>query len=241
MDWFKRFATSTIGLKVVMAATGLAMFGFVIVHMIGNLQVFLGPDTYNHYAETLQGNPEIVWIARMGLLGAVFAHIGSAIALVKRSRAARPTGYAERSWFGQTYAVRTMRVGGFILIAFIAFHLAQFTVAGVGVEGFKHCEWVGDDFTCYAYQNFVKGFQNPAVVGFYVVAQVFLGLHLAHGAWSMLRTLGLSNPRYVDVAQKGAVAFGVIIALGNIIMPIAAMAGILPETSSILATTTALR
>jgi succinate dehydrogenase / fumarate reductase cytochrome b subunit len=241
MSWLQRFASSNIGLKVIMALTGFMMFGFVIVHMIGNLQVFLGPDTYNHYAEMLQGNPEIVWIARMGLLGAVLAHIGSAVALVTRSRAARPQGYGEHKFMGSSYAVRTMRFGGLILLLFIVFHLAQFTVAGVGVEGFQHCAWVGDDFTCYAYQNFVKGFQNPLVVGFYVVAQVFLGMHLTHGVWSMFRTLGLSNPRYVELAQKGAIAFGVLIAVGNIVMPIAALAGLLPQTDAILQNPTALR
>ncbi len=234
MSWLKRFATSTIGMKLVMALTGLAMFGFVVIHMLGNLQVFLGPDTYNHYAETLQGMPEIVWLARMGLLGCVLAHIGSAVALVSRSRSARPQAYAQHSWFSSAYAVRTMRFGGFILLAFIVFHLAQFTVAGVGVEGFRHCAWVDGEFTCYAYQNFVRGFQNPLVVGFYVVAQAALGMHLAHGAWSMLRTLGLSNPRYVVLAQKAAVAFGLLIALGNIAMPVAALAGLLPDTANAL-------
>jgi succinate dehydrogenase / fumarate reductase, cytochrome b subunit len=224
-----------------MALSGLEMFGFVVIHMIGNLQVFLGPDTYNHYAQTLQGTPEIVWLARVGLLGAVFAHMGSAITLAMRSRAARPQAYKRSEFLGSSYAVRTMRFGGVILLAFIVFHLAQFTVAGVGVEGFQHCAWVRDEFTCYAYQNFVKGFQNPLVVAFYVVAQVFLGMHLTHGAWSMFRTLGLSNPRYVALAQKGAVAFGVLVAVGNIVMPIAALAGILPQTDSILQNPTALR
>lgn len=241
MSWLQRFLSSTIGLKVLMAVTGLLMFGFVIAHMVGNLQVFLGPDQYNHYAEFLQGQPEILWIARLALLGAVFAHVGSAVALVKRSRAARPKGYQDHSWLGSSYAVRTMRFGGLIVLAFIAFHLAQFTVAGVGIEEFRHCEWASGEFHCYAYQNFVQGFQSPLVVGFYIVAQVFLGMHLAHGVWSMLRTLGLSNPRYIELAQKGAVAFGVLIAVGNIVMPIAAFAGLLPETSSILNNPTAHR
>lgn len=241
MSWLQRFLSSTIGLKVLMAVTGLMMFGFVLVHMIGNLQVFLGPDQYNHYAAFLQSQPEIVWIARLTLLGAVGAHIGSAVTLVRRSSAARPAGYKEHSWLNSSYAVRTMRWGGVIVLAFIAFHLAQFTVAGVGVENFRHCEWTDGEFHCFAYQNFVQGFQNPAVVGFYVVAQIFLGLHLAHGIWSMLRTLGISNPRFIELAQKGAVAFGVLVTLGNVLMPIAAMSGILPDTDAILNNPTALR
>lgn len=225
MKWLTKFLTSTIGMKALMAVTGLMLFGFVVVHMVGNLQVFLGEHTYNHYAQMLQGNPEIVWIARMALLGAVLAHIFSAISLTMRSKGARPTGYKQSKWLSSSYAVHTMRYGGVVVLAFIVFHLAQFTVAGVGVEGFRHCEWVGNEFTCYAYQNFVAGFQNPAIVAFYVVAQAFLGLHLAHGVWSMLRTLGMSNPRQDALARKAASLFGVVIFMGNAIMPIAVIAG----------------
>lgn len=225
MKWLTKFLTSTIGMKILMAVTGLMLFGFVLVHMVGNLQVFLGEHTYNHYAQMLQGNPEIVWIARMGLLGAVVAHMFSAISLTMRSKGARPQGYKMKKWLSGTYAVRTMRFGGFVLLAFIVFHLAQFTIAGVGVEGFRHCEWVGNEFTCYAYQNFVAGFQNPLIVLFYIVAQAFLGLHLAHGVWSMLRTLGMTNPRHDALARKGATLFGVAMFMGNSIMPIAVIAG----------------
>lgn len=225
MKWLTKFLTSTIGMKVLMAVTGLMLFGFVVVHMVGNLQVFLGEHTYNHYAQMLQGNPEIVWIARMALLGAVVAHMFSAISLTMRSKSARPQGYKMKTWLSGTYAVRTMRFGGFVLLAFIVFHLAQFTIAGVGVEGFRHCAWVGNEFTCYAYQNFVQGFQNPAIVGFYIVAQAFLGLHLAHGVWSMLRTLGMTNPRHDALARKAASLFGVVMFMGNAIMPIAVIAG----------------
>lgn len=227
MKWLTNFLTSTIGMKILMAVTGLLMFGFVLVHMAGNLQVFLGEHVYNHYAEMLQGQPEIVWMARLGLLGTVLAHIFSAIILSRRSASARPQGYKMKKWLSGTYAVRTMKFGGFILLAFIVFHLLQFTIAGVGVEGFRHCEWVGDDFTCYAYQNFVAGFQNPVIVLFYIVAQAMLGLHLAHGVWSMLRTLGLSNPRFDALSRKGATAFGTLIFLGNSVMPVAVLLGII--------------
>jgi succinate dehydrogenase / fumarate reductase cytochrome b subunit len=214
-------------MKILMAVTGLLMFGFVLVHMAGNLQIFLGERVYNHYAAMLQGQPEIVWLARAGLLGTVLAHIFSAISLTRRSAAARPAPYKMKKWLSGTYAVRTMKFGGFVLLAFIVFHLLQFTILGVGVEGFRHCEWVGDTFTCYAYSNFINGFQNPVIVLFYLVAQAMLGLHLAHGAWSMLRTLGMSNPRYDKLARQGATAFGVLIFLGNSSMPVAVMLGLI--------------
>ena len=151
--------------------------------------------------------------------------MGSAITLTMRSKAARPQGYKEKKWLAGSYATRTMRFGGVVLLAFIVFHLAQFTVAGVGVEGFRHCEWVGNEFTCYAYQNFVSGFQNPAIVGFYVVAQAFLGMHLAHGVWSMLpacRTHAMTLAARPPRCSGGD--------LRNAIMPVAVSPGSLPET-----------
>jgi succinate dehydrogenase / fumarate reductase, cytochrome b subunit len=225
MQWLTKFLTSTIGMKVLMAVTGLIMFSFVLVHMLGNLQVFLGEHVYNHYAETLQGMPEIVWLARLGLLGTLLAHVVSVVILTARSKSARPTNYKQHKWLSGTYAVRTMRFGGVVLLAFIIFHLAQFTVAGVAVEGFRHCAWVGNEFTCYAYQNFVSGFQNPIVVGAYVVAQAALGLHLSHGAWSLMRTLGLNNAKYDKLVRDAATLFGVLVFLGNSSMPIAVIAG----------------
>ena len=226
MAWLKTFLTSTLGLKVIMAVSGVALFGFVLAHMAGNLQIYLGERTYNHYAAALQGNTALLWTARTGLLGVVLAHIVSAGVLTARSRAARPTAYDTHRWLSGTYAVRTMRFGGVVILAFIVYHLLHFTVGTVH-PNIQHCRVTADDeFVCFAYQNFVAGFQNPAVVGFYVLAQVALGLHLAHGVWSMLRTLGLANPRYDLLTRRAATAFGTVVTLGNISMPIAVLAGL---------------
>ena len=226
MTWLTKFFTSTIGMKVLMALTGLVLFGFVVVHMLGNFQIFLGPDVYNHYAALLQGQKEILWAARLTLLASVVLHIVSATVLTLRSKKARPQGYQVNKWLSGSYAVRTMRFGGVILLAFIVFHLAQFTLGVVAVDGYRACAGSAADFHCFAYQNFVSGFKNPAVVGFYVVAQAFLGLHLAHGVWSMLRTLGMTNPRHDTLARRGATAFGIAMFVGNAIMPIAVLVGV---------------
>jgi succinate dehydrogenase / fumarate reductase cytochrome b subunit len=227
MKWLQRFLSSTIGLKVLMAVSGLGLFGFVIVHMLGNLQVFLGAEAFNSYAEALQGNRVLVWTARVGLLGLVFAHIGSAARLVLRSNAARPIGYKKKKkWLSGRYAVRTMRFGGVVLLAFIVYHLLHLT-AGVVHPDFTHCVPAGHGkVECDSFHNLTVGLSNPGVAAFYIVAQVALGLHLAHGVWSLARTLGLSNPRYDGLVRRGAWAFGGLITAGNCSIAVACLAGL---------------
>jgi succinate dehydrogenase / fumarate reductase cytochrome b subunit len=226
MSWLSRFLRSTIGQKIVMAASGLMLVGFVLAHMVGNLQIFIGADALNTYAAMMQGNQGPLWVARLGLLGAIGAHIWSAVKLTIAAKGARPVAYKKRSWFDERYAVRTMRVGGMIVGAFIVFHLLHFTV-GYFEGGFQHCADINGVFTCFAYQNVIGGFANPLVGVFYIVAQVFLGLHLTHGVWSMTRTLGFGNPRFDLIARKVAMVVGLIITIGNCSIPVAVMAGYL--------------
>lgn len=231
MSWLTRFLRSTLGQKLVMAVSGLLLVGFVIGHMVGNLQIFLNDDgaALNAYAALLQGSPGLLWTARIGLLGAIGAHIWSAVKLTVAARQARPVSYRKRSWFDERYAVRTMRVGGLILLVFIVYHLLHFTV-GAAHSDVRPCQMVGSPevFTCYAYENVLAGFQGTVgfLIGiFYCLAQVFLGLHLTHGVWSMTRTLGQGNPRFDGLARKAAGSIGLIITIGNCSIPIAVMAG----------------
>jgi succinate dehydrogenase / fumarate reductase cytochrome b subunit len=228
MAWMTRFFGSNIGLKILMGLTGVALVGFVIAHMLGNLQVFMGPKWFNHYSEFLQGNKEIIYPLRVVMLFSVVAHIASAAILVRRGRSARPIDYRERPWLGQGYAVRTMRWGGVLLLLFIVYHLLHMTVGveAVGAAGeaaFRHCEWQGDDFRCDAYANLVEGFRVWYVAAFYVVAQLALAMHLTHGVWSLLRTLGLGNPRWDAPARGLSVAIGVGVGVGNILIPVAVL------------------
>ncbi len=228
MSWLSRFLRSTIGQKLVMALSGLALVGFVVAHMIGNLQIFLGPEALNSYAALLQGNKGLLWVARFGLLGAVGAHIWSAFKLTISARGARPVSYKKRSWFEERYAVRTMRVGGIILLVFIVYHLLHFTI-GAAHSDVRHCTVIDDVFTCFAYENVVQGFKGTVGFGigvFYCIAQIFLGLHLTHGVWSMSRTLGQGNPRFDGLARNSAAAIGLIITIGNCSIPVAVMAGL---------------
>jgi succinate dehydrogenase / fumarate reductase cytochrome b subunit len=213
------FFSSTIGKKVVMAATGLIGYGFVIGHMAGNLQVYLGPGPMNAYAEMLREllHGAGLWIARGVLLAAVALHVWAATALTLESRAARPEGYRRSQHRESSYASRTMVWSGPILLLFILYHLAHLTT------GQAHPNFIPHD----AYHNFVVGFQSRPAAAFYVVAMLCLGLHLYHGAWSMLQTLGLSHPRWNRLRFAAAALFTSLVVLGNLSFPLAVQLGIL--------------
>ena len=210
------FYQTTIGKKVVMAASGLILVGFVIVHTLGNLQIFLGAQALNDYAEFLHSKPAVVWGARFVLLGAIFAHFWSGLSLIQRNRAARPKGYAKKVNQRTNPAALTMKWGGITLLVFIVYHLMHFTIGGGGITLDPN----------NVYQNVVTGFSNPLVSGFYVLAQVFLGLHLYHGVWSMVQTLGLYHPRVSRVKRPASLGIAVLVAVGNISIPVAVIAKI---------------
>lgn len=213
------FLASTVGKKMVMAVTGVVLVLFVIGHMIGNLQVYLGPEALNHYGELLREllHGAFIWIARGGLLLAVLLHIWAATALTLGSWAARPVGYRRRQqWTESTYASRTMRWGGPILLIFIVYHLLHFTTGTV------HGSFVAGDI----YHNVIAGFSIWWVSGFYIFAQLVLGLHLYHGVWSMLQTLGLSHPSYNGVRLGASLAITLVVVVGNISIPVAVLAGV---------------
>jgi succinate dehydrogenase / fumarate reductase, cytochrome b subunit len=212
------FLGSSIGRKVVMAVTGLILFGFVLGHMIGNLQVYLGPEALNHYGVLLRQllHGAGLWIVRAVMLTAVSLHIWAASSLTLESRRARPEGYREQKWKESTYASRTMRWGGVILLLFVIYHLLHLTTGTV------HPSFIEGDI----YHNFVAGFQSVPASLFYIVAMLALGLHLRHGVWSMCQTLGVSHPRYIRIAHAAAWIFAALIVAGNISFPIAVLAGI---------------
>jgi succinate dehydrogenase / fumarate reductase cytochrome b subunit len=211
------YVSSTIGRKAVMAVTGLILFGFVLAHLVGNLTLYLGPDAINHYGAFLRSllHGSALWIARAVLLTSVVLHGWSATSLTLDSWAARPRGYERWKAKDSTYASRTMRWGGVILAAFIVFHLLHFTLGSV------HPDFVPGD----VYHNVVAGFQVWPVSAFYIVAMVFLALHLDHGVWSLLQTLGVGHPRYQRWARRAARAFAIVIVAGNCSFPIAVLAG----------------
>jgi succinate dehydrogenase / fumarate reductase cytochrome b subunit len=211
------FFGSSIGKKVVMAATGLVLYGFVVGHMIGNLQIYLGPKALNDYAAFLREflHGQGVWIARAGLLVAVGLHLWAAFALTLGNWSARPVGYRDWEASESTYASRTMVWSGPILALFIAYHLMHLTLGTV------HPQFTETD----VYRNVVLGFQNPFASAFYVLAMVVLGLHMYHGFWSMLHTLGLSHPRWNPVRRTVALVISGVVVAANISIPVAVLTG----------------
>jgi succinate dehydrogenase / fumarate reductase cytochrome b subunit len=209
---------STIAKKVVMALSGVVLFGFVVGHMIGNLQVYLGPHALNEYGvflrEVLHGTG--IWIARGVLLLAVVVHIASATSLTLTSWAARPQGYRAEQHRQSTYSSRTMVWSGPILLFFILFHLADLTLGPANPSFIE-----GD-----VYHNLVASFSRWPVSAFYILAMLALGLHLRHGIWSMLQTLGASHPRWNTLRSAFATFFTAVVVIGNISIPVAVLTGL---------------
>ena len=208
---------SSIGRKAIMAATGLLFFGYVVAHLLGNLQIYLGPHAINSYAEKLHAVPPLLWAARLTLLLALVLHIWAATALTLTNWRARPMGYRRQRYVSADYASRTMIWSGPLLALFILFHLAHLT------WGTVHPDFRPGD----VYHNVVVGFQNPWVAGFYIVAMLALGLHLYHGLWSMLQSVGVNHPGYNTLRRIFAVAFTVFLVGGNISIPVAVLSGFL--------------
>jgi succinate dehydrogenase / fumarate reductase cytochrome b subunit len=227
----RRVATlysTTVGKKVLMAASGVVLFGFVFVHMLGNLKMLFPPSDGHYamdvYAEFLReiGYPlvphtGVLWLARFVLVGAVAIHVMSAVQLSQLSRAARPTGYAKEQSLSLSYASRTMRWGGVILLLFIIYHILHFTT------GQAHSSFVAGA----VHQNYVSAFQNPLIFGVYLLAQTALCFHLYHGVWSFFQTLGLSHPKYNHLRRPFAIGFAVVVFVGFLTPPTLVLAGVI--------------
>ena len=211
-----RFYESTVFKKAVMAVTGLILFGFVVGHLIGNLQVYEGAEKLDAYARFLHSIPAALWTARLVLLVSVGLHILMTIQLVQLKNAARPVGYIKKDNSHSSYASRTMYWSGPIILAFVIYHILHLTLGltdpGVYAEG-------------RVYANLVHGFQNPLVSGFYIFAMALLCMHLYHGLFSMFQSLGAHHPNYTPVIKKFAAVMAFAIALGNISIPVAVLAG----------------
>lgn len=211
-----------IGKKALVAITGAILFGFVIGHMIGNLQVFLGREHLNDYAEFLHSMPKALWAVRIVLLASLFTHIGLTVQLAIQNRAARSARYRVSADVAvqspiEKYARKTMVLSGLVVFAFIAFHLAHLTVGADVIPGYA---FQRED----VYANVIHGFRNPYVSGFYVFANLLLGIHLFHGAHSFLQSLGVRSPRFDSRIHAAAITFAVVVSLANVIMPLTILA-----------------
>ncbi|HEV3076063.1 MAG TPA: succinate dehydrogenase cytochrome b subunit [Thermoanaerobaculia bacterium] len=223
MAWFTDLYRSAVGKKAVMAATGIILFGFVLGHLLGNLKLYLGPEALNSYSRFLRtvGEPLVpanvlLWAIRLLLIAAAVLHLWAAWQLSRASRAARPDAYVAGTRIHTTYASRTMRWGGVIILLFVIYHLLHLT------WGTLHPAFVPGD----VYHNVVTGFQVWWVSLFYIAAQVALGFHLYHGLWSMFQSLGWNHPRFNLWRNGFAHAFAWLITVGNISFPVAVLSGL---------------
>jgi succinate dehydrogenase / fumarate reductase cytochrome b subunit len=242
----RKLWNSSIGPKLVMGLTGVILVGFVLVHLAGNLQIYISSDQFNHYAQTLKGTPALVWAVRGVLLASALLHIVAAVRLTRLNWAARPRDYAAPRRYGKTsYAALFMRSSGVVVLAFIVYHLLHFTVGVVQPDTFdlhevlRGEEWVRESNHAIldklhpslvrhdAYSMFIHGFQSPLVAASYVVATLLLGSHLRHGVSSMLATLGYSYGRARVFAERAGLAVAALVTLGNLSFPIAVQAGLL--------------
>jgi succinate dehydrogenase / fumarate reductase cytochrome b subunit len=223
MNMLLRFFTSSLGKKFLMAITGAGLFLFVIGHLLGNLQIFLGPEAINRYGHFLQTTPEILWPARMGLLAFAGIHIWTSISLTLENRAARATRYEVKEVVDATLASRTMIWSGLIILAFVAFHLAHYTLLVVHPE-FRDLRDANGWHDIY--RMMVIGFSNGWVSGFYVLGIGLLCIHLSHGASAMFQSLGLNNAAYEVVIDLLAKVAAVVIFLGYISIPVAVLTGV---------------
>jgi succinate dehydrogenase / fumarate reductase cytochrome b subunit len=227
MKMMTHLFNSSLGKKYIMAVTGLFLFLFVVGHLIGNLQVFGGPELINRYGHFLQTNLELVWPARIGLLLLLALHVWSSIRLSLENKAARPVGYAEYRPVGSSYASRTMLLGGGIVFVFIVYHLLHFTVQlrYVNLTGQSFIDFEDPQKRHDIFRMMVVGFSHPLVSAFYILGIALLCLHLSHGASSMFQSLGWKNDTYRPVLDKLARAVAILIFIGYVSIPTAVMLG----------------
>lgn len=219
-------------LKVVMAFSGTVFAVYVLVHMIGNLKVFTGADYFNEYAHWLRTVLQpflpyegLLWVVRAVLLVCLVAHVGASGVLWSRGRASR--GSHRRQGLGlRNFTARTMPVTGVVLLGFVVFHVLDLTTGTGGAASTSFRPATPD--RAYAYENLITSFQRPAAAAFYVLAMIALFLHLAHGLWTVVSDLGATGRRLRAVGYAVAAAFALAVMLGNIIIPISVLTGLLP-------------
>ncbi len=212
----QRMLNSSIGLKITMALTGVILCGFVLVHMLGNLQVYQGAEAIDAYGKLLRKEPALLWTFRLVLLSAVGLHIWAFVALTRKNLQARPQGYRARKYKESSFASRWMTITGPLLLLFIIFHILHLTTGTVH-----------PDFQEGAvYHNLVVGLRS--IVGvIYVVAMIALAFHLWHGVWSVFQTLGAAEDRSGSLGRRFATCFTILVTLGFATVPLAVLAGIL--------------
>jgi len=221
MNSICQYTKSTVGKKTIVAVTGLAMVGFLFVHMLGNLQMFEGAGAtpeltkMNQYAKLLKSEMSLLWAARLGLLAAVITHIYFTISLTLQNKKARPESYANKKTYS-TLQSRTMIWGGVFILFYIIYHLMHFTLGSAHPQLFHEHD---------VYQTVVDSFQVTSISFVYIAAMISLYMHLSHGIQSLFQTLGMTNPLHVNLIKKIGISLSIIICGGFISIPLSVWMG----------------
>jgi succinate dehydrogenase / fumarate reductase cytochrome b subunit len=221
--------STAVGKKYVMGVTGIGLMGFVLFHMIGNLKMYQGAESLDSYAEFLKKllyplapKGVILWLLRGGLITMVLLHIHAAWSLTQLNRKARPVKYqSARDYQIASFASRSMRYTGVIVLLFVVWHLLDLTFGTVNTIGAE-----GEFVRANVYENVVRSFERVPVSVFYIVANIALGIHLFHGAWSLFQSMGWNNPRFNKWRRAFATGFATVVVVGNVSFPVAVLAGI---------------
>jgi succinate dehydrogenase / fumarate reductase cytochrome b subunit len=215
---------STIGKKVAMALAGIVLFGYLLLHLAGNLKAFTGEQHFNEYSEWLRtfgapvfGYSQFLWLVRLILLAALLLHVVAFLQLWAKSRAARTVGYRRYDPEVFSRASRTMKWGGVAILLFVIYHVLHLTTGDVHPSFESH----------QAYRNMVSGFESPLASIIYVVGMIAVGLHLYHGLWSATQTMGWNNKTYTHLRRPIAMTIALVITLGFLSVPFAVWTGII--------------
>ena len=218
MNLLTAFVTSSIGRKWIVALTGLVMLGYVVGHLVGNLQIFLPPDHINRYAAFLQGLGELLWIIRLFLLVTVVLHIVFTIQLAIENRRGRPQNYAMQRTVQAKISTKTMVWSGAYILCFIIVHLLHLTTKTIHPE---YSHWFDEAGRHDVYRMMIVGFRDPLMSGFYIVGMVLLCAHLAHGIGSLCQTLGVRTKHAAVLLTQGGRLLALLLAIGYISIPTA--------------------
>jgi len=219
-----RFTRSNIGLKVLMAVTGVVMIGYLIGHVSGNMLIFAGPEAINHYSKFLHESKGLLWGTRILLLASVLVHIWATLRFLKLRSDVRPVVYLSKGAHGTTWAARTMYWSGPVIALFIVYHILHLTTGTVHPTYAKNVD--PNTHAVDVYANLVEGFQRPLASGIYILAMLAIAFHLSHGVWSMLQTVGVNRPNWEPVLRCMAVLAAVLITGGFIAVPVAVLVGL---------------
>ncbi len=218
--------------KAIVAVTGLVMVLFLIGHMSGNLLVYAGPEAINSYAAGLRDIPVVLWLARITLLVSLVLHVYYTIRLRRNSLQARPTSYHQQQWQASTVAGRTMLLSGLLIVSYVAFHLAHFTWGKIYPQYYAATYFLDGRGPVHdVYSMVVRSLQEWWLAGLYIVAVTVVSIHLVHAIQSALQTLGIYHPQYVRLIRQASIVLAILLWIGYVSIPLAAMAHVLEPLS----------